>query len=285
MTAHWGKFMDSQFFIRAEDEQALFDARMLHCHNALPYDINAFPLEALEWVERAKRFFSAEGKAKLANHNVPQQMGVVLSGPPGCGKSMFLRHIAAELSLEAEHFPPSRLIGHARRGNPLQENGLIVFDDVEELLQERQTGDSTNILPWLLVQTDARDVFVSRLLVMVTNHPEKLDDALLRPGRFDSALKFAIPTRDQMYAALRFHMATDFKEDIANAVVDKIMKLETRTLAHVSYLARIVYSGFVSSWDEALESLKQYSAYSGIKNGAKLNPRGVGFGMKTREDY
>jgi hypothetical protein len=283
MIVHWGKFTDNQFFCRARDKDTLLVAALANSRQALPYDVSAFPVNALKWAESAKRFFSSDLREKFAKHNVPQQMGVVLSGPPGCGKTMFLRHLSATLGMEVEHYTPARLMSMSKRGNQLPETGMIVFDDVEELLQERQTGESTSILPWLLLQTDARDVWVSRLLVMVTNHQDKLDDALLRPGRFDSSLKFEIPTQEQMLAALKFHMADCFDATVANDVVEKIMKMETRTLAHVSYLCRIVYSGFVASWDEALESLKKYSAYSGVKDGARSLKPGLGFGR--HEEY
>jgi hypothetical protein len=283
MNVEWGKNnIDFCMFIMEKDKPIILNY-MIEQKIKSSYEKEAFPKNALTWLEGAKRFFSNDRGGFLKKHNLPQQLGIILSGPPGCGKTMFLRLLEDELltkndgTYKIEHFTPSRLAACSANGDELRETGLFVFDDIEELMRERLDGNSTMVLPWLLTQTDAQSASVSRLLVLLTNHIEKLDDALLRPGRFDTTLVFPLPDKYQINAALKFYMGTDYKKEISDEIVERISNLPIYSLSHIAHLARLYYSGFVSSWDDAFEVLKT-SDYKGMKTGAKLGRNSLGFG-------
>ena len=272
----WGDSGDSARFSRESDKAAIIKASSTWCGKSLPSSREAFPKNALIWEDGAKRFFSDEVAKRLKLRKVAAQIGLVCSGPPGNGKSMFVRRLESELGMKSERFSPSTIGEAVKNGDEISRKGIIVFDDVEELLLERSDGDSSCMLPWLLDQADAKDMDVRRLLVIVTNHPEKLDDALLRPGRFDTEIKFGRPSIQQLTNALRFHMEDEpIDADTETEIVEALEKIEFLTLAHVALVVRNKESGFADSWVNAVLLANDQSAYRGTKRDQSGNK--VGF--------
>ncbi len=275
----WGDGVVTSFaFVRTKDKDLVKDAYWRMMSSSLPYDPDIFPPDARRWLDGAIRFFSDETRKRLIYHNVAQQIGSVLAGPAGCGKTIFSRHVSKVLGLPEFHYSPARIIRAARDNEELMDRAIYVFDDVEELLIEREEGESSDVLPWLLQQTDARDLSIKRLLLIVTNHPKNLDDALLRPGRFDARLDFAKPNKEQLEKCMSFYMRDDYNKEIADLVIGRIASLDSRTLAHISYLARLVYSGFVGGWEEALDYIEKFSFHKGLKR--DYDESGIGFNSK-----
>jgi SpoVK/Ycf46/Vps4 family AAA+-type ATPase len=273
----WGDGSDSScVLVPLGEKDRLLSAFEKNANERLPYESSAFPEPAIKWANKMKRFFSEDTSQKLQEHRVAQQAGVILSGPPGAGKTMFVSYLEAELELDHTRYSPAELVHLAENGGEIPEYGIIVLDDVEELLIERSDSEATNVLPWLLSQADAHGVGTSRLLVMVTNHAEKLDDALLRPGRFDTMLSFGHPTVEQIHAAMKFHMCDDYDEELVNRLSQQIRRREF-TMSHVSMLARMYYSGFAENWDDALKSIEELSGYRGVKKSYNSEQRRMGF--------
>ncbi len=143
--------------------------------------------------------------------------GILLYGPPGCGKTFFAEAMAEEFGLNLLHVPLERAISQyvggaadaiqrlfqeARWKTPC----LLFFDEFDAiackrehtpLLHEQQTVNA------LLQQLDAHRETPGLLIVAATNRFDHLDPAVIREGRFDYKVKIDNPDFDARLAILR----------------------------------------------------------------------------------
>lgn len=147
--------------------------------------------------------------------------GLLLYGPPGCGKTFIARAVAGELKAKFVAVGLSDVLDMwigsseknlheifeiARRNSPC----VLFFDEVDALGQKRSLmrhSAARNVVNQLLAEMDTvgRDnegVFV----LAATNHPWDVDTALRRPGRLDRTLLVLPPDRPARETILRYHM-------------------------------------------------------------------------------
>ncbi|MTI79436.1 MAG: AAA family ATPase [Firmicutes bacterium] len=154
--------------------------------------------------------------------------GILLTGPPGTGKTLLAKAAAnytdgVFMSCSGSEFVEMyagvgaqrvrKLFNNAREKAKKQNktNAIIFVDEVEILGSKR--GQNNNHMEYdqtlneLLVQMDGLKVDDSvRVLVMAaTNRADMLDDALMRPGRFDRQVKVDLPDRQGRYEILQIH--------------------------------------------------------------------------------
>jgi len=156
----------------------------------------------------------------FAEHSLRAPRGVLLYGPPGCGKTLIAQAVAHSLSEEAgtrgyflnikgpelldkyvgETERQIRLIFDRARekaaaGHPV----VIFFDEMDALFRTRGTGVSsdveTTIVPQLLAEIDGVEKLENVLVIGATNREDMLDPALLRPGRLDVKVRIRRPDR------------------------------------------------------------------------------------------
>jgi len=140
--------------------------------------------------------------------------GVLMYGPPGCGKTMLAKAVAHHTTASFIRVVGSEFVQKYLGEGPrmvrdvfrlAKENSpaIIFIDEIDAIATKRfdaQTGadrEVQRILLELLNQMDGFDQTVNVKVIMATNRQDTLDPALLRPGRLDRKIEFPLPDRRQ----------------------------------------------------------------------------------------
>lgn len=188
--------------------------------------------EVIEFLKDPKKFQRLGGK-------IPK--GVLLLGPPGCGKTLLAKAVAGEadvpfLSISGSDFVEmfvgvgaSRvrdLFEQAKKSAKVGGRGAIIFiDEIDAVGRQRFAGiggghdEREQTLNALLVEMDGFDTHEGVILVAATNRPDVLDPALLRPGRFDRQIVVDRPDIVGREEILKVH--------VRNIKLDKDANLNT----------------------------------------------------------
>lgn len=155
-------------------------------------------------------------RARLGDFGLSPRRKVLLSGPPGTGKTMTAAAIAGELNYPlftiqldglitkfmGETAAKLRLVFDAMTST----RGVYFFDEVDALATSRivgnDVGEARRVLNSLLQFLDEDKS--SSLILAATNHPELLDRAVFR--RFDTQLKFELPERELIQPLFEMHL-------------------------------------------------------------------------------
>jgi cell division protease FtsH len=177
-------------------------------------------IDVAEWLKDPKRFESLGARAPR---------GVLLYGPPGTGKTMLARAVAEHAGVDFFAASGSSFVemfvgrGAARIRRLFKEarksgRAVVFIDELDAVGGHRGSGagdggtsEREQALNQLLVELDGFERDPGTVIVLAaSNQIDKLDKALLRPGRFDRQVLVAPPDRDGREAILRSH-ATDKK--------------------------------------------------------------------------
>ena len=148
--------------------------------------------------------------------------GVLLFGPPGCGKTLLMRAVSTELNVEMISIKCSDVMSKwYGESEALAENMfriakerrpcILFLDEIDAIAKRRDfysTDDVTpRILSIMLSELDGMDESMGIVVVGATNMPDLVDPALLRPGRFDKVIFIPPPDYRARVQVLRIHMA------------------------------------------------------------------------------
>jgi cell division protease FtsH len=187
---------------------------------SLSFDDVAGIEEAKQEVREIVEFLKNPGRFTKIGARIPR--GVLLVGPPGCGKTLLAKAIAGEagvpfFSISGSDFVEmfvgvgaSRvrdLFKQARESAPC----IVFLDEIDAVGRRRGTGlggghdEREQTLNQILVEMDGFDTDQGIIMIAATNRPDVLDPALLRPGRFDRQIVIDLPDLKGREAILRVH--------------------------------------------------------------------------------
>ena len=151
--------------------------------------------------------------------------GVLLSGPPGTGKTLLARAVAGEadapfFSMSASEFVEAIVgVGASRVRDLFKEAkeaapAIVFIDELDAIGRSRTSGvagfsggndEREQTLNQILTEMDGFDSATGVIVIAATNRPDVLDQALLRPGRFDRRVAVQPPDRNGREAILKVH--------------------------------------------------------------------------------
>lgn len=190
-------------------------------------------------------------------HELPPPKGILLYGPPGCGKTMIAKAVANSLAkkVKAQRSEDDDDDGEVRsyffnikgpellnkyvgeterqirlifqRAREKSEEGwpvIVFFDEMESLFRTRGTGISSDvestIVPQLLAEIDGVETLNNVIVIGASNREDLIDPAILRPGRLDVKIKIERPDVDAAHAIFSRYMTSDLP--IASDIVESL---------------------------------------------------------------
>ena len=170
--------------------------------------------EIVDFLKRPKKYIALGAK-------IPK--GVLLIGPPGCGKTLIARAVAGEANVPFFHISGSEfvemfvgvgasrvrdLFKKAKKSLP----SILFIDEIDAVGRQRGAGvggshdEREQTLNQILVELDGFEPNIGLIVIAATNRPDILDPALLRPGRFDRKVVLNLPDIKQRNDILKIHV-------------------------------------------------------------------------------
>jgi proteasome-associated ATPase len=184
-------------------------------------------------------------------HRLPAPKGILLYGPPGCGKPLIAKAVANSLAKKVSEATGDRsarsyflnikgpellnkYVGETerqirlvfQRAREKSEEGvpvIVFFDEMDSLFRTRGTGISSDmestIVPQLLAEIDGVEALRNVIVIGASNREDLIDPAILRPGRLDVKIKIERPDREAAQQIFSRYLTSDLPLD-ATEVAD-----------------------------------------------------------------
>ena len=178
-------------------------------------------------------------------HRLPAPKGVLLYGPPGCGKTLIAKAVANSLAKKVSEVTGdqgarsyflnikgpellNKYVGETerqirlvfQRAREKSEEGwpvIVFFDEMDSLFRTRGTGISSDmeatIVPQLLAEIDGVETLKNVIVIGASNREDLIDPAILRPGRLDVKIKIERPNEDAARSIFGRYLTADLPLD------------------------------------------------------------------------
>uniref|UniRef100_A0A8C0DZH6 Vesicle-fusing ATPase n=1 Tax=Balaenoptera musculus TaxID=9771 RepID=A0A8C0DZH6_BALMU len=183
--------------------------------------------------------------------------GILLYGPPGCGKTLLARQIGKMLNArepKVVNGPEilNKYVGESeanirklfadaeeeqRRLGANSGLHIIIFDEIDAICKQRgsmagSTGVHDTVVNQLLSKIDGVEQLNNILVIGMTNRPDLIDEALLRPGRLEVKMEIGLPDEKGRLQILHIHTARMREHQLLSADVDiKELAVETKNFS------------------------------------------------------
>jgi len=178
--------------------------------------------QAVAELQEIREYLASPGRYEAVGAKMPG--GVLLHGPPGCGKTLLAKALAGEAGVTFYPVSASSFVEQfvglgAARVRELFETArkeapsIVFIDELDAVGRSREEGGAgsrefDNTLNQLLVELDGFEGSKDVLILAATNRPELIDPALLRPGRFDRRIRIERPDLRGREQILRLHASS-----------------------------------------------------------------------------
>jgi proteasome-associated ATPase len=181
----------------------------------------------------------------FAEHRLPAPKGILLYGPPGCGKTLIAKAVANSLAKKVAEITGdkntrsyflnikgpellNKYVGETerqirlvfQRAREKSEEGvpvIVFFDEMDSLFRTRGTGISSDmeatIVPQLLAEIDGVEALKNVIVIGASNREDLIDPAILRPGRLDVKIKIERPNEDAARQIFARYLVADLPLD------------------------------------------------------------------------
>ena len=169
-------------------------------------------VEAVEWPLQYPQVFE--------ELNTEPAKGILMYGPPGTGKTLLAKAVAnaSDSNFISVKGPEllNKYVGESEKGvrevfKKARQNSptIIFFDEIDSIAPERggsmDTQVTERVVSQLLTELDGIEELKDVKVIAATNRPDRIDNALLRPGRLDSLVEVPIPDEEARREILRIH--------------------------------------------------------------------------------
>jgi hypothetical protein len=167
--------------------------------------------------------FLTRGRELLKQYDVPQKRGILLMGEPGNGKTMACRWLRSQCHkqglvwryVRAEYYERARVDGDVQAVFDLEDPGVILFDDFDLGVRNREEYGATSHHSTFLGELDGVDAHNGVVYIFTTNAMlSDLDPAFLRPGRIDHVVQFPRPDAGLRRRVILEHWHADIRQAI-----------------------------------------------------------------------
>ena len=184
-------------------------------------------------------------RALFAEYRLPAPKGILLYGPPGCGKTLIAKAVASSLAKKVaalnndskgrSYFMNikgpellNKYVGETerqirlifQRAREKSEEGvpvIVFFDEMDSLFRTRGTGISSDmestIVPQLLAEIDGVETLRNVIVIGASNREDLIDPAILRPGRLDVKIKIERPNESAASQIFSRYLTSDLPLD------------------------------------------------------------------------
>ena len=187
--------------------------------------------EAIEWPLKHAHLF--------AEASVEPPKGILLYGPPGTGKTMIAKAVAATseanfISIKGPELI-SKWVGESEKGvrevfrKARQAAPCVIFFDELDAIAPRRGGSegdshvTERVISQMLTELDGLEDLKGVVVIGATNRPDIIDEALLRPGRFDRILEVPVPDKESRKHIFQIHTKKKPLEPDVN--LDKLVEM------------------------------------------------------------